>query len=647
MENAAKIFIVEDEIIVSMEIQDRLRGLGYTVCGAAVSGEQAIQRAMETQPDLVLMDIMLKGEMDGVEAAKKILSSYDIPIVFLTAHSDKATLQRAKITGPFGYLLKPFDERSLHTTIEMAIYRHDMERQLKESRQWFATTLSSIGDAVIATDAKGRIQFMNKVAESLTAWSQSEVLNKKLDNVLNIVNEKDRSPVEDPVRRVLREGVILGFSNHTILISKDGSEKHIVESAAPIKDEKDNITGVVFVFRDITEQRNLEAQFHQAQKMESVGMLAGGMAHDFNNILGAILGYASFIKMSISTDHPHYKYIDIIEKSAVRGAELTSQLLVFARGEQCKIKSTNLNNSVKETLKIINRTFDKDIEINTHLHQDLPTINADEGQILQLLMNLCVNARDAMPNGGRLIIETSTTELNGHCVEKPIEAKSGFYVRLSVTDTGMGMDKATLQRIFEPFFTTKERGKGTGLGLSMVYGVVKNHEGYVRVYSEPDEGTTFKVYLPVSGKLEEKSQSKFIELQGGNELILVVDDEESFRSFVQDCLEDYGYRVLLAENGIVAIDLFQKHKDEINLVILDLIMPKLGGRETFLKLKELNPQVKALLSTGFSQHGKTKEILDSGVKGFIQKPYQVNDLLIMMRSVLDGNSEFENVACEG
>jgi two-component system cell cycle sensor histidine kinase/response regulator CckA len=256
-----------------------------------------------------------------------------------------------------------------------------------------------------------------------------------------------------------------------------------------------------------------------------------------------------------------------------------------------------------------------------------------------MLMNLCVNANDAMPNGGQLIIETDVRVLGQSDVGMHEEAAAGSYVVISVTDTGVGMDKETVTRIFEPFFTTKEKGKGTGLGLSMVYGVVKNHSGSVNVYTEPGVGSTFKVCLPVSGKPEPKELSDAKKPLGGNESILIVDDELSIRSLARDMLESSGYSVLLADNGEKAIEVYKRHNGNIKLVILDMVMPKMGGRETFLKLKELNPKVKALLSTGYSQSGKAQEILDSGVMGFVQKPYRVNTLLSEVRNVLDAKTE--------
>ena len=417
-------------------------------------------------------------------------------------------------------------------------------------------------------------------------------------------------------------------------IAKDGTRKLGEIRGAPIY-EGGEPAAIIAVSRDITRHRQLEEQLFQAQKMESIGTLAGGIAHDFNNILGGILGYASLMKTKTTRDHPFFNYIDTIERGAIRASELTAQLLAFARGGKYDAKPVNLNRIVDETLKIIEETFDKSIVIETRLFDDLPTVEADEGQMQQALMNLCINAADAMPYGGRLSLETSVETLVEDSTRMEMEIAPGPCVVISVSDTGSGMGKETVQRIFEPFYTTKEQGKGTGLGLSMVYGVVKNHGGHVHVYSEPGEGSTFRIYLPISGEPEVEESVIKEKLRGGSELILVVDDEEPIRSLAKEILEEFGYRVLLAEDGEKATEIYGNRSEEIALVILDMIMPNMGGRETFAELKKLDPKIKAVLSTGYSRDGKAQEILDEGMMGYIQKPYQVDALLSKVRSVLD------------
>lgn len=392
---------------------------------------------------------------------------------------------------------------------------------------------------------------------------------------------------------------------------------------------------VLVVIRNITEKRRLEQQVLQAQKMESLGTLAGGIAHDFNNILAGILGYASFLKSKLSPDHDFFKYVDTIERSAIRAADLTSKLLAFTRGDKVNYKPLNINKLIRETLEIIRHTIDKSISVETKLDESLPTIVGDVGQIQQVVMNLCVNARDAMSGGGKLIIVSEKALSADVDPQRPADAKAGMYVKISVSDSGTGMDKEVLARIFDPFFTTKAKGQGSGLGLSVVYGIVKGHEGFVTVSSQPGQGSMFNAFFPVSGKPEIQEKISTETLRGRDELIFVIDDEKDIRSFISEVLQSHGYRVLLAKNGDQAVGMYKERYRDIALVILDMVMPGKGGEEVFLKMKEINPRVKALLSSGFSQDGRAGEILTKGVKGFIQKPYDFHQLLAKLRQILD------------
>ena len=753
-----QILVVEDKGIVAEDIQRSLQALGYGVSGVASSGEEAIKKAEETRPDLVLMDIMLQGELDGIEAADQIRSRFNIPIIYLTAYADDKTLERAKITEPFGYIIKPFEDRELHTTVEMALYKHEMETKLKEREEWLFTTLASIGDAVIATGTTGSVTFMNAVAQSLTGWKQEDAEGKPLKEVFHIINEKTRKLVEDPVTKVLREGVIVGLANHTVLIAKDGTETPIDDSGAPVRDDKGNIMGVVLVFRDITERRKaeealreseeryrtlfeqsrdaiyittregkfvdanqsmldlfgysreelidlnaltiyvnpddrsrfqqeieqkgfvrdyevkfrkkggaemtclltatvrrahdgdilgyqgiirditdrkrLEAQLLQAQKMEAIGTLAGGIAHDFNNLLMGIQGHASLMFLDIDPEHPHFEHLRGIEDMVKRGADLTKQLLGFARGGKYEVRPTDLNALIEKGSEMFGRTK-KEIRIHRKFQKDLWTVAVDRTQIDQVLLNLYVNAWQAMPEGGDLYIQTENVTLDENYI-KHFNLEPGNYVKISVTDTGVGMDEATRQRIFEPFFTTKGMGRGTGLGLAAVYGIIKNHGGIINVYSEKDKGTSFNVYLPRSEKeiaiTEEKLSDEILK---GSETILLVDDEDMVINVAPEMLKAMGYRVLLARSGKEAIEVYKNSKDNIDMVILDMVMPDMGGGGVYDRIKEINPNVKVLLSSGYSIDSQASEILERGCDGFIQKPFNIKDLSLSIRKVLD------------
>jgi PAS domain S-box-containing protein len=509
--------------------------------------------------------------------------------------------------------------------------RKRAEQALRESEERYRLHFEHVNDCIYSYDSNYCVTSVSPSVERLLGYRPEELIGRNFGELNVLAPEYFEKALEEAGRVFAGERII---SSEYEFITKEGKRRLGSVSGAPLmRDGK--VIAVVSVARDITDRKQLERQLMQAQKMESIGTLAGGIAHDFNNLLGGILGYASFMKTKLSKEHEFFNYVNTIERSASRAAELTGQLLAFARGGKYEAKIINLTTVIHDVLEIIGRTFDKSIVIEAHLCESLPTVEADAAQMQQVLMNLCVNARDAMPNGGKLIIETGAVVLTEEYLNTHADARPGAYVILSVTDTGIGMDSATMQRVFEPFFTTKEEGKGTGLGLSMVYGVVKNHGGYINVYSEVGEGSTFKIYLPVSGKMEAKDPAGCEPPLKGNELILVVDDEDSIRALAKDILENYGYRVIVAENGEEAVRIYQELLDQIDLTILDMIMPRMNGRETFLNLKKLNPAVRTLLSTGYSQNGKAKEILDSGVMGFLQKPYHAEALLSKVRTVLD------------
>jgi PAS domain S-box-containing protein len=385
------------------------------------------------------------------------------------------------------------------------------------------------------------------------------------------------------------------------------------------------------IVRDMTERKlaeeekkKLEIQLHKAQKVEAIGTLAGGIAHDFNNLLMGIQGNTSLMLYRIDSSHPNYEALKNIEQQVKSGAKLTAQLLGYARQGKYKVKPISLNEVVKETGDTFARAR-KDITIHRHLSEDLFAIEADQGQMEQVLLNLFVNAADSMPVGGDLILRTTNgthKDMNGR-LYKP---KPGNYVQLTVTDTGTGMDKKTQKRIFDPFFTTKEMGRGTGLGLASVYGIVKGHGGYIDVKSQKGHGTTFSIFLPASSRKIHKSIEPSSQPINGTGTILLVDDEEMVLGVGVKMLENLGYTALEAKGGREAIEVYNKNKDKVDMVILDMIMPDMGGGEAYDRMKEINSNVKVLLSSGYSLDGQASEILRKGCDAFIQKPFTVKEL---------------------
>jgi len=419
-------------------------------------------------------------------------------------------------------------------------------------------------------------------------------------------------------------------------------ERILIISYSPLRSGGKKVMGVVAVIKDITEhtktekeRKKLEEQLFHAQKMESVGRLAGGIAHDFNNILTGIMGYAELLKLQF--DDPSTlegEAADVILGNAERAASLTKQLLGFARGGKYNPVPLKVNNIIKDTIKVSEKMFEKNINVIYSFEKDIYSVEADRSQLDQVITNLIINAKDAMPKGGKLIFKTENVFLDEEDVQEFPELVQGYYVKITVTDTGTGITKDIIDHIFEPFFTTKGENVGTGLGLATVYGIIKNHGGQITVASEPGEGTTFAIYLPASKKeiVRRKKTRKFVI---GDATVLVIDDEENVRKLAEKQLESIGYGVLSAKNGKEAIKLYKQRKDEIDLVLLDMIMPELAGRETFQELQKINPHIKVLLVSGFSRDGRAVEILDDGVLGFVQKPFKLHELSEIMAKALE------------
>lgn len=397
------------------------------------------------------------------------------------------------------------------------------------------------------------------------------------------------------------------------------------------------------MFAQRKREEQLSLQLLQAQKMESLGTLAGGVAHDFNNILGAVIGYTNLIRKRLPEEVQISRYIEAIEKSAQRAASLSKQLLSFSHKSQGKIERVEVNALVKDTIHILESSFPKTIAITTDLADALPPVRGDANLLGQVLMNLCINARDAIaegrgPEGGTIAITTSRLQALSGFVDVHLSAAPGEYVSLSVRDNGTGMKPEVKERIFEPFFTTKSKGRGTGLGLAMVYGIVRNHGGFIDVLTEQRVGTEFKIYLPASVDLppsEEPVQDDIA--RGKGEVLMVVEDEPMLRELLVDVLSGHGYTAVTAGNGREAVEQYAKEKERISLVILDMIMPEMDGTATFRALRSVNPSLKILISSGFSQDRSVQQLLSEGASGFIAKPYQTDELLKAVAMQLGDN----------
>ena len=508
------------------------------------------------------------------------------------------------------------------------------EYALRESEERFRKLAELMPETIFEMDLKGTLTFVNRKAFEHFGYTQ-ENYDSGL-NAFDMVAPEDRDRAIENTRRIMK-GESIGLNEYTA-IRKDGSTFPIMIHSAPIM-RHEKLIGMRGFIIDLTERKKaeeerikLEAQFQQAQRLETIGTLAGGIAHDFNNLLMTIQGNTSLILFDVDASHPHYDPLKNIEKQIERGAKLTKQLLGYARKGKYNVKAINLNQIIKESSETFGRTR-KQITVRRELSKDLNSIEADQGQIEQILYNLYVNAADAMPGGGKLVLKTSNVT-HEDIKSEQYEPKPGKYIRLTVTDTGTGMENEVKERIFDPFFTTKETGRGTGLGLASVYGITKSHEGYIEVESEKGKGCTFNVYLPASAKEPLDTPAPATHIIEGSGTIMLVDDEELVLNIGGRVLEKLGYAVIEAPSGKEAVDLFHKNKESIDLVILDMIMPDMGGGEAYDRIKEINPRVKVLLSSGYSIDGQATEIMKRGCDGFIQKPFKADELSEKLKKIL-------------
>jgi PAS domain S-box-containing protein len=487
----ANIFIVEDEGIIAHNIQGDLRKAGYRVAGVADSGNDALEQISGSRPDLILMDIRIRGDMDGIELARRVQEQFDIPVVYLTAHSDTETLQRAKVTGPFGYLAKPVQQSSLSSSIEIGLYKHRVESELRRQRAWLETILSHMADGVIVTDHLGQIRFLNAAAEKLTGWTAAQAAGQQAGHVLPLVEPELDLALDEFLPEAIAEGITATLPTGASALNPAGDAYPVDGELAPSLDGG-KVVGTVITFRNAMPRRKEEQERRHQQKMLAVGRLAAGVAHDFNNLLTVILGYTDQAIRVLSPRHPVARDLEEVRKAGEIAATITKQLLTFSRKQDVEPETTSLNAIVRNHDALCRQLVGPSIGVSMTLGAALGGIFADPGQVAQILMNLVTNARDAMPEGGLLRIQTANVDLE----KTGSPGSTNEYVALIVEDTGVGMDSKTADRLFEPFFTTKFPGRGTGLGLSIVDSIVRDLGGTIDVESAPGCGTTFTVYLP-------------------------------------------------------------------------------------------------------------------------------------------------------
>jgi two-component system, cell cycle sensor histidine kinase and response regulator CckA len=626
-------FMNEDETVLTMHAWSRAamhecriddKPLDYPVETTGLWGEAARQRRPVITNDYQTPNPLKRGTPQGHVA--------------VTRHMNAPVFDGERIVIVAGVGNKPTDYDEADTrqlTLLMTGMWHIVQRKrdeeaLRTSEEKYRQVVENANDAIfIAQD--GFIKFPNPRLSVISGYSQEELTQKPF---LEFVHPDDRELVATTYQRRLQgEDVPHTYSFRTV--DKPGNTVW-AELSSVLLNWEGRPASLNF-FRDITAEKKLESRLVQAQKMEAVATLAGGIAHDFNNLLQAVQGYAELLLLPKGKGEPGFRELQEISRAAKRGGELTRQLLTFSRKVESKLQPVDLNRIVEDVRLLLERTIPKMIKMELHLTGNLHPVNADASQIEQILMNLAVNARDAMPDGGTLSVETRNVILDEEVRRSQPELTPGNYVLLAVADTGQGMDKATLKNIFDPFFTTKEVGKGTGLGLAMVYGIVKNHHGHIVCASQPGQGTVFEIYLPAVVKIEKTpaAVTGTHRLRGGNETILLVDDDASLRNLGEQILRFHGYTVTSAQDGEKALQIYKDCKGRIDLIVLDLSMPGMGGALCLQRLLEMNPEAKVVIASGYSVSGETEKATKSGAKAFVQKPYDVQQMIEVVREVLD------------
>lgn len=624
------ILIVEDEYVVARDLANRLAEIGYAVLGPVTEGRAALALMETSLPDLVLMDIRLAGESDGIATAIEMRRRQDIPVVFLTAFADEDTLQRAKQAEPHGYLSKPCEDRALRSVIEMALARHLAEKRLRESDRRLDLAL---------TAARMGVWEMN-LADYRILWSphgyritDPPAFNGNLKDAAKLLHPDDAASALAGLEKAIQEQSFLAVQAR--MRRPDGEYRWISITARPVLNAQGKPFQVVGTLQDITERKQLEEHLRQAQKLEAIGHLAGGLAHELNNVLAATVLNLSLLQMNVTQGEGRNTLSDL-EALAGRAAGIVRQLLAFSRQSPMAARALALSSTIGEFMSKLRQAIGDSYGLTLVAPAALPLVQADPDMLQQLLVNLVLNARDAMPHGGQIRIELEERELNARQAEQNRDARAGRFVCLAVSDSGCGMDASTLARLFEPFFTTKEIGRGMGMGLASVYGIVCQHQGWTEVESQVGKGSTFRVFLPAMvAPTPSRQAMESTAVAGGGETILVVEDEAPLLKVISTVLRRQGYQVLEAQNSDEAISLWQKQKSRINLLYADIALPGgMSGIELAQRLRLDRPELSIVLSSGHQSGLKgLGELAEHAI--YLAKPAGPEQMAKTIREALD------------
>ena len=672
--------IVDDMEENRYMLESLLRGYGYEV-KSANDGVEALEKASQEDFDMIISDILMP-RMDGFQLCREVKKDKrlkKIPFIVYTAtYTDPDNKKFALSLGAERFITKPtepdvfigilkevigsfqsgkllagkdplkdetvfmkeYNEQLIKKLEDKMIESEKLCRELKESEGKYRELIDNANDAVIVVEKNGYMSFVNHKFTEMTGYSIDEA---KEMHFSKLIYPDDLGRATDYFKRGLA-GEEIPRNYEIRLVTKKGKTIYI-ENNISIIERKDRIVGVLAIVRDVTERKQaeeekekLQAQLLQAQKMEAIGTLTGGIAHDFNNLLTAIQGYTEISMLKLNEDDIVYKNLNEVKRASTRAANLTHQLLLFSRNQPVEMIPLDLNKTVKDMMSMVSRLIGEDISMIIDPEENLWTIKADPGNIEQVIMNLMVNARDAMPGGGKVIVKTENIEVDENYCRLISSARPGKFVHLSIADSGTGMDKETIEHIFEPFFTTKRPEEGTGLGLSAVYGIILQHGGWVNVYSEPGRGSVFSIFLPafsMQPQMTDVQRLSLADFQGRGERILLVEDEEIIRNLNAETLKEYGYITFLAASAEEALEIFERENQNFDLVFSDVVLPNKSGLQLLNELLSRNPEIHVLLSSGYNDEKSLWQIIQKRGFRFLQKPYSLSDLLRTIRETLE------------
>jgi two-component system cell cycle sensor histidine kinase/response regulator CckA len=641
------ILIVEDEVIIAADIANKLRRLGYEVVGLTNTGEKAIEIALQFRPSLVLMDIRLAGAMDGITAADAIRQACQLPVVFLSAHSDPCTVQRARQAEAFGFIMKPFEDRELHTQIEMALYKHAAERRLQESESRLREVLENSLDASYKRNLQTRsYDYLSPVFSRISGYTPAEMAALSIETMRTLIHPDDQAEVERVISGSKSGEAGAAYHMEYRFRHKKGHYIWLHNQFTIMRDASGQPLASIGIVRDITDRKRdeaerakLEVQNMQLQKAESLGRMAGAIAHHFNNQFQVVMGNLEMAMNGLPLGANPIAYLASAMQATQKAAEVSSLMLTYLGQAPGKHEPMDLSESCRQSLTLLQAAVPKGTIIKSEFPSIGPVIHANTGQIRHVLINLITNAWESADESRRgigLTVRTVSREDIPASMRFPIDWQpvDSAYACLEVTDAGCGIAEMDIEKIFDPFFSTKFTGRG--LGLSVVLGIVRAHHGAVAVESTPDSGSVFRIFLPVSAEALPHQPGRDVQVPKTEErgTVLLVEDEEMLRKMTAEMLRHIGFRVLQAKDGVDAVEVFRQHREEIRCVVCDLTMPRMGGWETLAALRKISPDIPVILSSGYDEAQVMSGEHSVRPNAFLGKPYWLQELSDTLQNTL-------------